>query len=192
MRSGDIFGFLLFIVFLGVSFIGKLMKDQRAGQDKRREPRRQQWPGPVAPPGTPGYPRPMTRPVPRQQTQPPQPPTPRRDADDDDEGVSIEGVSVEGPAPGENVQAELARFDQETRRRAKSDLGAYEPRLQQYQYQSQLKRLKTTLHVPEAELGVAGEAPDGLSGLDDPQSVARAFVLAEVLGKPRALRRGIR
>jgi hypothetical protein len=178
---GDIFGILLFIVFLGVSFIGRLMKNQRAGQDTGREPRRQQWPGPTAPPGIPGYPRPMTNSVPRQPSGSPQPPVPsqwnrppqpmpRRDADDDDEGVSIEGVSVEGPAAGENVQAELARFNQASNRFG------------------QLGRLKTALHAPEAEPAVARLAPDALVGLDDPQSVARAFVLAEVLGKPRALR----
>ncbi|MDB4893932.1 MAG: hypothetical protein JWN15_194, partial [Firmicutes bacterium] len=46
------------------------------------------------------------------------------------------------------------------------------------------------LHKQEAEPVVA--AADVVTGLDDaladPQAVARAFVLAEVLGKPRALR----
>jgi hypothetical protein len=194
LGKSDIFGLLMFLVFLGVSFAGKLLKNRQQGQDTGREPRRQQWPGPTAPPGIPGYPRPAMPPLPRQspapqpsvpmqQSRPPQPSVPVRGVDD-----VGEGVGTEGPGAGETVQAELARFDQQTNRLAKPDLGAYQPRLPQYQ--AHFSRLQTALHRQEAEPVVV--AADVVTGLDDaladPQAVARAFVLAEVLGKPRALR----
>jgi hypothetical protein len=195
LGKSDIFGFLMFLVFLGVSFAGKMIKNKQQGQETGREPRRQQWPGPTAPPGIPGYPRPATPSLPRQsrapqpsvpmqQSRPPQPSVPLRDVDDDDEGVG-----TEGPGAGETVQAELARFDQETSRLAKRDLAAYQPRLPQYQ--PHFSRLQTALHTQEAEpVAVVADVVTGLDdALADPQAVARAFVLAEVLGKPRAMRR---
>lgn len=102
----------------------------------------------------------------------------------------MEGVGTEGPSAGETVQQELTRFGRETERLARPMRGEYRPQLQQYQ--SHLQQLQTVLHAAVApqqpEAAQAGGALDIEQALADRESVARAVVLAEVLGKPKALR----
>jgi hypothetical protein len=193
----DALGFLIFLAFLVISIFGKISArkaQQQRDERQRRVPGAPQWPGPVAGPGLPGYPKPSWP-----QPQRPQPPVPQRQpawpsraeatrpsADDDGEGVSMEGAP---DAP--SVPDELGRFDRETQRLDRPDLGQY--RSQFSQYQPNMQRLKTALHhtePAEAPRAQVAALADGWmeSALADRNSVARAVVLAEVLGKPKAYR----
>ncbi len=167
----DLFGILVFVIFAAVSIGSKLMKrrDERTPAPK--------WPGPVAGPGVPGYPRPSWPDAsPRQQPAPPVArQSPPRPVAASGEGVSggegigsgMEGAGLEGPG-STSAEAEALRFTEETDR---------------------IGTLARTAIVPEDIGRSEGVAVDLKDAFTDRSAVARAVVMAEVLGKPKALRR---
>jgi hypothetical protein len=187
LEIGDIFGFLIAAAFAGFSLLQRVKKGQQeSGGERRQAP----WPGPVAqPPTGTGMPQPAWPPAPprppQQSAQPPQqsaqPPQRRSFLDE------------EGPEDEELVVHEVERFSRESER---FDLQQIEG-LANFEQQSaefadrEFKGLREDLASSDAATVTADETgvDMGLRGaLGDPASAARALVLAEVLGKPRALR----
>jgi len=194
------------VIFGLFSVMSKAAAKKQQEQRGRRQQEMPKWPGPVAGP-RPGQgptwapapgPRPMPTLVPKQQQQAAEPkqevkpPAPKtlvsgdvftRGLDQEgygSEGFGTEGQSVEGPTVGEGVEDEVYRFSRET--------AQMEGR--------HLSELTDDLVQPQAGLyGVAEERPpvDVQPALADAAGLSRSIVLAEVLGKPKALRgRGVR
>jgi len=185
----DLLGILVFVLFVFLSIAGKAAQEKerrrRELQGRPAAPRAPQWPGPVAGPGFPGYPQP---------TFPQRPPRPQKlepvPSQADDEGTSPEGVGMEGPQPGETTEAEVARFEQQTQdvdreaenvrreatRFATSDSGS-----------RQLGDLAQSA-APEYEVKVQMNGNKELQGaLLTQGGLAQAVVMAEILGRPKAL-----
>lgn len=197
---GDVLGFVLFLLFLGASLVGKLAK--RENNRRTQMPQQPRWPGPVAGPQGRGFPQPSW-PSPQQPPAFPQPmprapaPPAAQDADRG-EGVQTEGYGVEGPAPNDQVEQELSRFTNETDRFSRQEIDEvvrFTRESEQFE-RRQLTELRTSLGKTTEAATVTSDdgfaAPDVSQGLADPASLAQAFVLAEVLGKPKAMRSGWR
>jgi hypothetical protein len=98
---------------------------------------------------------------------------------DETEGVGTEGpqTQMDVPDPASNVEQEMSRFEQEADKFRRL----------------QLAQLSDDLVKPDqAPYTVTPDndtpTPAMQMALSDPDSLARAMVLAEVLGKPKALR----
>lgn len=201
----DWIGVLVFVLFAVVSIAGRAMKQKQQGDNGRQ----QQWPGPIA--GNPGrMGRPMPPPV-RPLQAPPQPtstwaprpaaqaaPQPQAQALqpkqapktlvsgdvfttslDDTEGVGTEGPQgqMDVPDPAADVERELRTFEQESERFG---------RLQLTQLSNDLVRPDQRAETVTPDETAA--RADLQAALTDPDSLSRAIVLAEVLGKPKAMR----
>lgn len=177
----QLFGILIALAVAVVSILAK----RGQMQDPRR--RQQQWPGPVAQP--PQYPRPAQVPPrapsapPRIPTAPPKPqpqpvrPQPRP-------YVDLEGVGMEGPGPNDTVETELSRFDREIESETR-------PQLSDLRFDLAREQLRTDLSQQQdaAEYRIVKEQASALQrSLVNRDDLARAVVLSEVLGKPKALR----
>lgn len=188
----DLLGILVFVVFIFLSLAGKAAQEK---ERRRRElegrpaaPRSPQWPGPVAGPGLPGFPRPDF-------PQRPLPPRPERAAPATEprtgEGVSMEGVGSEGPQPGETAEVEVARFEQasqdvdrevENVRRGATRVATSDPATRQL---GDLAR-ETDVEWAEIADNVVTVRMEG--ALLSSDNLAQAVVMAEVMGRPKALR----
>ncbi|HYG58812.1 MAG TPA: hypothetical protein VD902_12210 [Symbiobacteriaceae bacterium] len=200
----DLFGVLIFLVFVGVSLVGRFLKSQQGQQGQQGQ--QPKWPGPVANPprGTPkptwappAPPRPQSQPRPGRQQQPAPGGQPRREPvprDISGEGVGTEGAwsGMEGPGAGDRVYEAANRFSQESDQIARHSLGeVYEDTGGRH-----LHRLQDELVRPgdEAAVVTPGESTawNLQPAMASRDSLAQAVVLAEVLGKPKALRKGHR
>lgn len=153
-----LFPIIVLVVVIAFSLLRRVAREE----EKRQQPK---WPGPVAPPGIPGFPLPAP-PQPRTRTSPPR-------NDRAGEGVATEGVtSMEWAASGESVEQEATRFNARVEGDLSQRLGSLEATEAQSMVQPQ-----------------TGPATELQGALSDRNSLAQAFVLSEVLGKPKALRR---
>lgn len=193
---------LVAVIGLIVSVASKAMKQQQGGGRQQDTPR---WPGPVAGP-RPGQ-GPTWAPAPGQRpTLTPTAPTPRkaetvaqakpqpaktlvsgdvfsRSLDVEgygSEGVGSEGYGTEGPGPTDGVDEEMNRFSRESEQFERRELN------------------RITDHLGRSEAAAVVTAYEGTSAdmqasLGGIESLTRAIVLSEVLGKPKSLRRrGVR
>ena len=190
-------GILVFLVFLGISLVGRFIKAQKGQQE-------QQWPGPVA--KTPGMPRetPKTTwapPAPPQQQPRRQQPQaqlqPRKEATKtlvSREGEGSEGMwsGTEGPARSERVRAEMDRFARDSEQMEHRTLAELSHDIAG----SELEQLSDEVYRPEDEAPTVTESERTAwnlqSAIASKDSLAQAVILSEVLGKPRALRKGHR
>lgn len=203
--------FLVIIIALSglVSYFVKAQKRQQeqAGRSQEAPPK---WPGPVAgprpgqgptwapaPAPRPASPKPPTawapKPPPEPKQESPKPAEQRTLVSGDvftrsldmegygTEGIGSEGLGVEGPGVGEGVEDELNRFSRETELLEQRHLAEMHGRL---------GGAGQKAAVVTADAGTSAELQ---AALGDTASLSRAIVLAEVLGKPKALRpRGFR
>ncbi|MGE5672961.1 MAG: hypothetical protein ACM3XM_03620 [Mycobacterium leprae] len=177
----DLLGIAFMAVMFFVAIYAKANKDA-----KRQQGQRPQWPGPVAP--GPMYPRPQ-RPM-----MPPMPPKPTRQPaypGSSQEGVRLDGVgsSEEGPRGDETVDAELQRFNRDIDRFEGQQLPQFREELED----RHLAELRSDIGAPAEAVPVlqvqTADSGMNLTGmLAERSSLAQAVVLAEVLGKPKALR----
>lgn len=193
----DLLGILVFVVLIFLSLAGKAAQEKerrrRELEGKPMAPRAPQWPGPVAGPGFPGYPQPT---FPQRGLPPrPQPAGPAPQASG--EGASMEGVGSEGPQPGETAEAEVARFEQQAQdvdrevenvRREATRFATSDPGTRQL---GDLARETDVEWAERADNVVTVQMEGALLSSDN---LAQAVVLAEIMGRPKALqgrRRGI-
>ncbi len=193
----DLLGILVFVVLIFLSLAGKAAQEKerrrRELEGKPTAPRAPQWPGPVAGPGFPGYPQPT---FPQRGLPPrPQPAGPAPQASG--EGASMEGVGSEGPQPGETVEAEVAWFEQQAQdvdrevenvRREATRFATSDPGTRQL---GDLARETDVEWAERADNVVTVQMEGALLSSDN---LAQAVVLAEIMGRPKALqgrRRGI-
>jgi hypothetical protein len=170
----DLIGILIFLVIAGLSWLSK------AAQRQREEQPRPKWPGPVAAPRNQGWP-PKPAPVWPDRTERQGATEGARTEGTRTEGFPSEGLSVEGPkerleeAPplADTVQEELRRFDAETAALSRRHLEQLQDDLEPQEYDWSLPReeRQAVRHL-----------------LTDRESLVRAVLAAEILGKPRALR----
>lgn len=179
----DLIPILVLILFGGLSWVGKMAQRQGKGSSSpNRPPARPHWPGPVAGPG-PGAPWPQGNPWPQRPAgqpvaQPARPvsqwpqPVPQQ-AEVDTEGIGTEGFGTEGQsAMGFGSLAdERARFQAER---------------EQFRRSHPEGLLHVRLEEPESIEPV--QANPLAAALASKEGLAQAVLLAEVLGKPRALR----
>ena len=166
--------------------IQRSRNQQGAGQ-----PQTQTWPGPVAqPPRIPGMPRPTWPQAP----QPTWPEAPRPAAQQPPAlpQRTAPVIDEEGPEADEQVDRELERFGWETQQmenRQIDEAARFEKQSQEFE-RRQLADLRGGLtRTTEAAPAVSDEPVSSFLELADPEATARALVLAEVLGKPKALRK---
>lgn len=193
----DLLGILVFVVLIFLSLAGKAAQEKerrrRELEGKPTAPRAPQWPGPVAGPGFPGYPQPT---FPQRGLPPrPQPAGPAPQASG--EGASMEGGGSEGPQPGETVEAEVAWFEQQAQdvdrevenvRREATRFATSDPGTRQL---GDLARETDVEWAERADNVVTVQMEGALLSSDN---LAQAVVLAEIMGRPKALqgrRRGI-
>ncbi|HWI61791.1 MAG TPA: hypothetical protein VNT75_08140 [Symbiobacteriaceae bacterium] len=196
----DLFWIFFAVVGVFVSLAGKAMKQQQGRAGRSQEAPK--WPGPVAgprpgqgptwaPPPASRQPTPSWPPKAQQPAKPLEPmkrEAPKtlvsgdvftRSLDQEGygtEGIGTEGQGVEGPGVGEGVEDEMNRFSRESEQMERRQLSELTDDLVRPEQNAYAIRVET---VDEA----------GLQGaLSDPAGLSRAIVLAEVLGKPKALR----
>jgi hypothetical protein len=195
---GDVAGFLIMLAFVGVSLLARAAK--KTGEQPTGRPTRPQWPGPVA--GPPGAPPNFPRPWSPGAQQPQAPMAPASPSWQEQPGrpltvpLSGEGVGTEGPSEGERVEAEINRFDRESEQFAQKpmdEVSRFSRETEQFEGRH-LTEMKTALTATDAAIITAGEASgyDLQGSPDTAASLAQAMVMAEILAKPRALRRGRR
>lgn len=179
----NLFGFLVAVFVVGFSIWQRVQRSRN--QQGAGRPQTPTWPGPVAqPPRIPGMPsRPTWPEAPRPAAQQP-PAPPQRTATLIDE---------EGPEAEEQVDRELERFGRETQQmenRQIDEAARFEKQSQEFE-RRQFADLRGGLaRTNEAAPAVSNEPAGSFLELSDPEATARALVLAEVLGKPKALRKG--
>lgn len=176
----DFLGLLIFIAFAVISMAGRAMQNQKRraeGDEAQPAPRAPKWPGPVAGPGVPGYPRPPWPQGPAAQRPEPVPasPAPPGPFEQEQEPLPVaEAVDTVGP-PSRTAEEESARFTKElqgwNQRLTLTDIGDPRPG-DEFPAEG----------IDEAQAGI------GRGALIRRESLAYAVVMAEVLGRPRALR----
>lgn len=200
----DLVWIVVAVIGLIVSVASKAMKQQQGGGRPQSGP---QWPGPVAGPRpgqgptwapAPGQ-RPTLAPAPKPQAQAPRKaetvaqarPQPAKTLVSGDvfsrsldaegygsEGIGSEGYGTEGPGPTDGVDEEMNRFSRESEQFERRELN----RITDHLGRSEAAAVVTAYESTSADVQAA------LGGAD---SLARAIVLSEVLGKPKALRRRV-
>ncbi|MFZ5826084.1 MAG: hypothetical protein ACOY94_17450 [Bacillota bacterium] len=179
----DLIGLVIFLVFAGLSLLGRVAKNkEQQGPQRQERHERPKWPGPVAGPGMPGqgqppWPQPPPRPQPKPQPQS-QPQQPARQMSG--EGVSVEGRSsmLGGSVEGRSSMVTGTMTENRARFRDQTEqwLGA---------------RVETGLHgsSPAAEVVTYNQQVNPVAqALASKEGLAQGVLLAEILGKPRALR----
>lgn len=189
----DFFGLVVFIIFLVISVGGRLARQGSRGAGGRPGPPRRErpnWPGPVAGPGLPGYPKPdwpqapdqtADRPAPVRAASPPPAPAPARTPAQSGTltsanptwgsmgGTSMEGVSVEGAGMAPTTSEEATRFA------------------------AQSERFRTTkivgLELTPSQEATVTQTDQALGLRVNTGQLVQSVVMAEVLGRPLALRR---
>lgn len=177
----DLFGFLFAVAMVGFAIWQRVQRSRN--QQGAGQPQPPAWPGPVAqPPRIPGMPRPSWPEAPRPVQQPPAAPIQR----------TAPVIDEEGPEAEEQVDRELERFGRETQQmenRQIDEAARFERQSQEFE-RRQLADLRGGLtRSTEAAPAVSMEPASSFLELSDPETAARALVLAEVLGKPKALRK---
>lgn len=197
----DLLGILVFVVFIFLSLAGKAAQEKerrrRELEGKPTAPRAPQWPGPVAGPGFPGYPQPTfpQRPLPPRPE--PAAPAPAAAPQASDAGVAREGAGSAGPQLGQVTEAEVARFEQQAQdvdrevenvRREATRVATSDPGTRQL---GDLARVTDVDWAERTDNVVTVQIEGALLSSDN---LAQAVVLAEIMGRPKALqgrRRGM-
>jgi len=169
----DLFGFLMAVVFIGLTIMGRVNR----GRNGQEQPQ-------------PGVPRPAPPPRPATMNRPnwPPPASPQ---------TTWPPLDEEGPEEEEQVEREVERFNRETDQMGRREMeGVTRFAQERAEFEGRnLSQLRSSLGQGEAAAEVTksetGIAPELQADLANPQSAARAIILAEVLGQPKG-RRGHR
>lgn len=174
----SLIGIVIALVFAALSAVAR--SQAQRDQQQRRQARGQQWPGPVAGPGFPGYPRP-------QPVQPAQAPAPAPAPE-----PGGEGVGAEGPL-SESTEAEVARFDRETAADINSAVEEVNQAVSEVAREAEAVASSNPTSLAIGQLGrddyTPRTTPDESGELGfGPDELQKAVVMAEVLGRPKGAR----
>lgn len=197
----DLVGILVFVVFVGVSIVSRLAKNQE--QQKGTPPMRgpvpgEQRPRPAAPMPRAPQPQPQRTVTPQRPEPAMAPPLrpPQPEYDPWSTGSMPGLADPEGPEESERVDVEMNRFSrerEEMEHREMEEIGRFAREREQFE-KSRFAEMKTGLvHREDIPVEATAEETRNLelsTALANPASFAQAVVLAEVLGKPKAKRRG--
>ncbi|MFZ5817690.1 MAG: hypothetical protein ACOY93_20745 [Bacillota bacterium] len=186
----DLIGFVVFLVFIGLSAVGRMGRNRQEQQGQGR-PR---YPGPVAGDSIPPWPSPRPQ---RPQQEPPRqaPPAPAPTAPSRRRPMGGEGVTQEGRAPSlEGRQTEGYGSLEGRALEGVSSMVTGTLAEERSRFRRETERFRragpeSALRPPEVEEAEAvAEANPLAQVLASKEGLAQAVVLSEVLGKPRALR----
>lgn len=206
----DLIGILVFLAFAGISVLGRFLKRQE-GQRGAGQP---SWPQPpMAPPQRSGpqpsqpWPAPQAGPQPSQPWPaqqagpqpgrgptgpgwPPAPQGPQWPGQPQPVQRTGEGVTLEGRSPSMEGKSIEGRRSEGYSSMTTGSLAEERARFKEQSARFRRSRPDTALHHPEVEAeGLEQSAPNPVAqALASKEGLAQAVLLAEVLGKPRAIR----